>query len=106
MKNLVVADLLPAGFEITNPRLEVGVLSGIDFSNMAHPAHLEIRDDRLVLVFSVLNAGDYKFCYVVQAVTPGKYQHPPVTAECMYDAAIRGNSEGSSIEIVREEPGL
>ena len=98
-KNVVVADLLPAGFEIENPRLQVDAMPGKTFKAAVTPAYLEIRDDRLVTAFDELKKGTSYFYYIVRAVTPGRFQHPPVTTECMYDASIRGRSAASTIEV-------
>lgn len=98
-KNVIVADLLPAGFEIENPRLDADVLAGQKLDGAATPAYLEIRDDRLVVAFDALEAGAHHFYYLVRAVTPGSFQYPPVHAECMYDPAVRGTSMPGSVEI-------
>jgi len=98
-KNVIVADLLPAGFEIENPRLDADVLAGQKLEGAATPAYLEIRDDRLVVAFDALEAGTHHFYYLVRAVTPGSFQYPPVHAECMYDPAVRGASLPGSVEI-------
>lgn len=98
-KNLLVADLLPAGFEIENPRLSSGGFRGGAFSGAVAPSYLEVRDDRLVLAFNALSKGHHGFYYIVNAVTPGKFQYPAVEAECMYDASVRGNSAVSAIEV-------
>ena len=98
-KNLVVVDLLPAGFEIENPRLEADAIPGGSFEATVTPSFLDVRDDRLVLAFNALNQGTYNFYYVVRAVTPGQYQYPPIEAECMYDASVRSASAPAAIEV-------
>ena len=102
VKNLIVTDLLPAGFEIENPRLDPKARFEAAAAGAVVPSHLELRDDRLVLAFDGLDEGPHTYQYAVRAVTPGAFQHPPVRAECMYDAAIYGQSAPSPIE-VREE---
>ncbi|MBI5092783.1 MAG: hypothetical protein HZB26_10120 [Candidatus Hydrogenedentes bacterium] len=99
VKNLVVADLLPAGFEIENPRLDETVLSGETFQGAKTPSFLEIRDDRLVLAFDALGTGTHRYYYVVRAVTPGTYVYPPSQAECMYDDRIHATTETATIEV-------
>jgi uncharacterized protein YfaS (alpha-2-macroglobulin family) len=96
---LVVADLVPAGFEIENPRLESGATPNPAFESGLTPSYLEIRDDRLVAAFDSLDQGEHQFFYVVRAVTPGAYRYPALEAECMYDASIRARTMSTSIEV-------
>ncbi len=99
VKNLIVADLLPAGFEIENPRLNPDAFRGKAFGEAVTPSHLEVRDDRLVLAFNALGKGTHRFYYIVHAVTPGTFQYPAVQGECMYDAAISGRSAAGWAEV-------
>jgi len=101
VKNLVVADLIPAGFEIENPRLEPDAIPTGPFEGAVTPSYLEIRDDRLVVAFDKLDRGTHKFYYIVRAVTPGTYQYPAVEAECMYDASVHGRGEAGTVEVVK-----
>jgi len=96
-KNIVVADLLPAGFEIENSRLEPDHLPSPAFEGAVHPAYLDMRDDRLLLAFDALKDGEHHFYYVVRAVTPGSYQYPAAQAERMYDGTIRARSSAAQI---------
>jgi alpha-2-macroglobulin len=97
--NVVVADLLPAGFEIENTRLDAPPMVGTK-ANKATPAtHSEIRDDRFVAVFDKLRSGDHYFYYTVRAVTPGKFQYPQARAECMYDGEIHAATQAGTVEV-------
>lgn len=89
LENIVVSDLLPAGFEIENPRLDADALTGKNLSGALTPAHLEIRDDRLVVAFDRIPQKEQHFYYLVRAVTPGVFQYPGIQAECMYDPEIQ-----------------
>ncbi len=100
IENLVVADLLPAGIEIENPRMRVESLPKDTFKKALQPSYLDVRDDRLILAFDKIRKGTHHFYYVVRAVTPGTYQYPPVVAECMYDASVKGASESSTIRVM------
>jgi len=100
MDNVIVADLLPAGLEIENPRLDADVLAGYKIDGAATPAYLEIRDDRLVVAFDRLARGTHHFYYLVRAVTPGQFQQPPVHAECMYLPSLHGRSGAGQVEVV------
>jgi len=99
LKNVVVADILPAGFEVENPRLDPDLLPGGKFSSNVTPTYLDVRDDRVILAFDQLNQGTQDFYYVVRAVTPGRFGQPAIQAECMYDAAIRANGGPRTIEV-------
>ena len=72
---VIVADYLPAGFEIDNPRLvssgETGTLPWIE--DAAEPVNSEFRDDRFSAAFN-RKSGDpsvFTVAYVVRAVSPG-----------------------------------
>ncbi|MBI4559866.1 MAG: hypothetical protein HY706_19935 [Candidatus Hydrogenedentes bacterium] len=99
VKNLIVADLLPAGFEVENPRLDASAAPGEAFKETATPSYLDLRDDRLIYAFNALEAKTHNFYYVVRAVTPGKYQYPPAQTECMYDPSINGASQLLTMEV-------
>jgi alpha-2-macroglobulin len=76
---VLVADYLPAGFEIDNPRLvssgDTGTLPG---SPRGEPVHSEFRDDRFVAAFERKTGAPVVFsvAYVVRAVSPGRYVLP------------------------------
>lgn len=135
LENLILVDLLPAGFEIENPRLDAqpteaaagdaegenaesdeggeseessesgetaddGDISVSDDSgSSATPNYLDVRDDRLVLAFNNLPSGPHTYYYLVRAVTPGTFQQPGATAECMYDAKARANTAAGKVEV-------
>ncbi len=84
---IIITDLLPAGFEIDNPR----IVSSADLKNFkwlspTTTAHSEFRSDRFVAAFNRRKRGKTNFtvAYQVRAVTPGIYTHPAVTIEDMY----------------------
>ena len=104
LENVIVADVFPAGFEIENPRLEPDALPAGRFHSTVRPTFLEVRDDRLVLAFDrISNNGRPKethhFYYLLRAVTPGRYSHPAIQAECMYDPSIRSVGRPRVIEV-------
>ena len=96
---VVVSDLLPAGLEIENPRLDPNAIPSGSLKAAVLPSHLEIRDDRVVLAFNQLRRGNHHFYYLVRAVTKGRYQYPPIQAECMYDAKIHSSSLPKTITV-------
>lgn len=85
-KNVVVADLLPAGLEVENPRLASSDTSDLSEGDMISPQKIDIRDDR-VLIFTDFSDREH-YRYVARAVTPGRFKLPALSAESMYDPSI------------------
>ncbi len=100
---IIVADYLPAGFEIDNPRLvssgDTGTLSWIE--DAVEPVSSEFRDDRFSAAFD-RKAGDeavFTVAYVVRAVSPGRYVHPQAYVEDMYRPDRCGRTGTGTIEV-------
>ncbi len=91
LSNLVLVDLLPGGFEIENPRLvpppKAGEGDDEDEDDGPPPpaSHLELREDRLVVIEPWLAPGEIRYRYTLRAITPGDYVLPPTVAEGMYE---------------------
>ncbi len=98
IKNIVLEDLLPAGFEIENPRLKNSQHLDIDPADLIDPVHLDIRDDRLVLFLDV-DKDTVHYRYIVRAVTKGDFILPAVKAEAMYDPSIVSVSGQGRVEV-------
>ena len=100
---VIVADYLPAGFEIDNPRLvssgETGTLAWI--ADAAEPVNSEFRDDRFTAAFD--RAQDsrpvFTVAYVVRAVSPGTYVLPQAVVEDMYRPDRFGRTATGTIDI-------
>ncbi len=91
LDNVVVVDLLPAGFEIENPRLKTrGSLKFNPVSNF-NAVYEDIRDDRM-LMFTGAFSSAMTFSYTVRAVSPGKFTIPNAYAEAMYDPDVKAES--------------
>ena len=86
--NVIVENLLPACFEIENPRLSSTEKLGWIKKDSFEPDHIDIRDDRLLLFTDLPNAKELHYRYVVRAVTKGEFTLPPISATCMYDPSI------------------
>jgi alpha-2-macroglobulin len=100
---IIIADYLPAGFEIDNPKLvssgETGTLSWIQ--DAAEPVHSEFRDDRFTAAFN-RKAGDpavFSVAYVVRAVSPGTYVLPQAIVEDMYRPDRFGRTGTAGVEV-------
>jgi uncharacterized protein YfaS (alpha-2-macroglobulin family) len=99
LDNVIIADLLPAGFEIENPRLESR--AGISWiKDGARPDYMDIRDDRMLLFVNLPRQQERKFHYALRAVTVGEFVLPAVSAEAMYDPAKSSVANSGSIRVV------
>ncbi|MBP7829761.1 MAG: hypothetical protein KA248_07570 [Kiritimatiellae bacterium] len=98
MDNLVIEDLLPAGFEIENPALATAQVVSWIRDRETGVASRQARDDRM-LFFTGSIGGRQAFYYSMRAVTPGEYVVPPAMVECMYDPAIRSVNGSSRVRI-------
>jgi alpha-2-macroglobulin len=100
---IIVADHLPAGFEIENPRLvssgETGTLSWI--TNAVEPVSTEFRDDRFSAAFNrnSTDAPVFTVAYMVRAVSPGHYVLPQAEVEDMYRPGRFGRTGTGSFEL-------
>ncbi len=100
---VIVADYLPAGFEIDNPHIvssgDTGTLSWI--TDAVEPVSSEFRDDRFTAAFE-RKKGDpavFTVAYVVRAVAPGKYLRPQASVEDMYRPDRFGRTATESVEV-------
>ncbi len=85
LENVVITDMLPAGFEIENPRL--GAVQGMNWVDAKYKAdHFDFRDDRVNL-FTTATKDTKKFYYTVRAVSKGVFEMGPVSADAMYNGA-------------------
>ncbi len=102
----VVADPLPAGFEIENPNLGDGEgVSDFNWLSLSVPAHVESRTDQYVAAFRYSSdPGTFTTAYLVRAVTPGTFVLPGATVEDMYRPEFRANTAAGAIEIVASGP--
>ena len=85
LENIALTDLLPAGFEMENPR----ITEATNYAFIKNPAvaqYMDIRDDRINL-YTAIRGGtrQMQFYYAVRAVTQGNFVAAPVVAEAMYD---------------------
>ena len=96
--NVAITDMLPAGFEIENTRLnEMPGLKWI--TEETEPDYRDIRDDRINMFTSV--GGKRKnFYYMVRAVSTGTYQLGPVQADAMYDGNYHSYNGAGVVKVI------
>jgi uncharacterized protein YfaS (alpha-2-macroglobulin family) len=99
----MVIDLLPAGLEIENERLNntrrQGDLAWLP--EMSEASYVEYRDDRYIAAFDAVpdNGNGFTFAYILRAVTPGQYKAPAVAVEDMYKPEIRARGETGQVVV-------
>ncbi|MEO7311514.1 MAG: MG2 domain-containing protein [Chitinophagaceae bacterium] len=99
IENIVITDLLPAGFEIENPRTKE--IPGMDWiKDATTPEALDVRDDRINF-FTNLGTAKQTFYYAVRAVSPGSYKMGPVSADAMYNGEYHSYNGAGTIRVVQ-----
>lgn len=99
IENVVLTDLLPAGFEIENPRTKE--LPGMDWIKDGFtPTALDERDDRIHFFIDV-NNNKQSYYYAVRAVSPGMYRMGPVSADAMYNGEYHSYHGAGWIRILQ-----
>ena len=98
---LMVADPLPAGFEIDNPNLiSAGSLSNLDWlDTVSEVANTEFRQDRFLTAVDRYDNATFRLAYIVRAVSPGTFHHPAASVEDMYRPDLRARSDTGQIII-------
>ncbi len=98
LENVAITDMLPAGFEIENPRLvDNGQLTWAEAG--AKPDYLDIRDDR-INIFCTADGKTKHFYYMVRAVSQGNFQMGVVGAEAMYNADYHSYHGAGTVRIL------
>jgi uncharacterized protein YfaS (alpha-2-macroglobulin family) len=99
IENVVITDLLPAGFEIENPRTKE--IPGMDWiKDAATPTALDVRDDRIHFFVDADN-NRQTYYYAVRAVSPGQYKMGPVSADAMYNGEYHSYHGAGVIRVVQ-----
>lgn len=99
---IILADLLPAGFEIEaivrpdegGPDGIYSWLGEIDTGRVA-----EARDDRFVAAIDIYGRDVVRFAYTVRAVTPGRFTLPGAVVEDMYRTDIYARTSSDQVVI-------
>jgi len=102
----VIADPLPAGFEIENPDLSSSAGTGdLSWLKTDTPDHIEARTDQYVATFSYSSLqANFSTAYIVRATSPGTFVLPGATVEDMYRPDLRANTEAGHVEVTPPTP--
>jgi uncharacterized protein YfaS (alpha-2-macroglobulin family) len=98
--NVVITDLLPAGFEIENPRTKE--IPGMDWiKNASEPTALDVRDDRIHFFVDLRGYKPQIYYYAVRAVSPGNYKMGPVSADAMYNGEYHSYNGAGIVRVLQ-----
>jgi len=94
-KDLALEQILPAGWEIINPRLfaaEGGTKAGqFDYQ--------DIRDDRIYTYFDLARGETKVFQVLLNASYRGSYYQPSIRCSAMYDDTVSAVKAGRKVEV-------
>lgn len=114
--NIALTQMLPAGWEIQNERLENATPGGeredgdaAARTPWAAPAtaaadFVDIRDDRVLHYFGLKPGESIRFRTRLNAAYLGRYYLPSISAEAMYDASKHARSRGQWVQVVGRSP--
>jgi len=104
--NVVLTDVLPAGFEIENPRINETATLGWQ-KNQGTYDHIDFRDDRVNIYTTAYpnnssrkDAYKYRnYYYTVRAVSKGTYIMGPASADAMYNGEYYSYNGGGVVKV-------
>ena len=99
-ENVVITDMIPAGFEIENPRLNAATNLTWKPQYPINVQYMDIRDDRLLLFTNLERNRNSEFYYLLRVVNQGTYQLPLIGAEAMYDQEFHSYNGAGVIKIL------
>lgn len=100
IENIVLTDILPAGFEIENSRTKE--IPGMDWiKDESAPVALDVRDDRINFFVNSYYPKQ-KYYYAVRAVSLGQFKQGPLSADAMYNGEIHSYHGAQIIKVVSQ----
>jgi uncharacterized protein YfaS (alpha-2-macroglobulin family) len=103
LENVAINDLLPACFEMENPRLQTtGKLTWIP-SAQFEPSYMDIRDDRVLLFVNLTPQYKFTHYYSLRVISSGEFVVPPIAAECMYDPTVASSASSNTAIVTGSE---
>ncbi|MEO1804090.1 MAG: MG2 domain-containing protein [Bacteroidota bacterium] len=98
-REMVLNQVFPSGWEITTSRLDGNANKGSKYD------YQDIRDDRVYTFFSLGKNKSVTYYVMLNAAYQGRYWHPAVTSEAMYDNTINARVGGDYITIIAPGEG-
>jgi uncharacterized protein YfaS (alpha-2-macroglobulin family) len=98
-ENIVVSDLIPAGFEIENPRLSASTDFNWTVKYPMNVQYMDIRDDRLLLFTNLVSNKTTGFYYMLRVVNKGEFELPVIAGEAMYDKEFHSYNGAGKVSV-------
>ncbi len=103
VEHLAMDMRLPAGLEplplgLHRRMHEVVEVQGV--RNQFSGAHLELRDDRILLFPPVLRERTAEWYFLLRAVTPGTFTFPAAYGQAMYDPTFEARGQDGRLEVL------
>lgn len=102
LDNLAISEMIPAGWEIENPRLSNSA-KPTWIGNIDEPYYADFRDDRVNIFANV--KGSAEFYYVARAVSAGKFLFGPLTSVGMYNPDVYFSGKALEVRIADKPKG-
>jgi uncharacterized protein YfaS (alpha-2-macroglobulin family) len=116
LTNLALSQMVPAGWEIRNERLDGGkalgtvssapraqswwwIPDGSPEAILKEAEYVDIRDDRVLQYFSLAAGDSMQFRTRLNAAYLGRYYLPGISVEAMYDATQHARLRGQWVEV-------
>ncbi|HET7500138.1 MAG TPA: alpha-2-macroglobulin family protein, partial [Kofleriaceae bacterium] len=96
--HLIVSDVLPAGFEAINARLQTSGAAAIA-QTTEWGTYREIHDDRVDFASEYSSNGSYVHEFQIRAIAAGKFARPPTVAQLMYEPTVNAQTALDVLEI-------
>jgi uncharacterized protein YfaS (alpha-2-macroglobulin family) len=98
VNNIVLTDMLPACFEIENPRLN-DTRTYPWITNNSYPESFDPRDDRINYYVNCYPNRTYEFYYMVRVVSKGVFSMGPVSADAMYNNSLFSYNGSAKVKV-------
>ncbi len=97
VENIALTDMLPACFQIENPRITAhAALPWVEKMNPVSAEYADIRDDR-ILYFLDARPKTQRLCYMARVVTSGEFTAGSATAQAMYDGSVYATTSSEKL---------
>ena len=102
IEEVALVQLLPAGWEIDNPRLSDRTApKWMSRLNLNREEYMDVRDDRVMWFFDFEKHRKLDFVVRLNAVTAGSFMLPATVAEAMYNRAYRATAAGKRVVVTQ-----